>query len=58
MEMETAANAKRAPKIPYRSYAECEAKGYADGYAAACADTIIVIVAVIAIAGAYVGFIG
>jgi hypothetical protein len=53
---ETKATRVRTPKIPYRSYAECEAKGFQDGYAAAARDSIIVGVALIALI--VVAFIG
>ena len=59
-EMQNQINAKatrvRTPKIPYRSYAECEAKGFADGYAAASRDAIIISVAVICLLAVW--FIG
>ena len=45
--LDTKATRVRTPKIPYRSYAECGAKGFADGYAAASRDAIIISVAVI-----------
>ena len=55
-QLDAKATRVKTPKIPYRSYAECEAKGFADGYASASRDTVIVTAAVICLlVGSFIG---